>query len=399
MTAAICLLYSLLISVAVDQTENYLIGNYIEREHTRISQLYTSQSLAEKTKVDNNLDVWLTKFNQTITEGMQVYASDSTKLPTLFKNLEQGMHEFFEQDFYVLVKPIAFNEKDIVLIYDETTISSVDRFFPLLSGVLTLISLIIILISLITAWLVSKKIAFPISNLSQQLKTDSPRTPFKEEQRQDEIGELARTFSQMLARLNGFLEREKQFTRHTSHELRTPISVIANSLNVLKLPTINEEKKQRNLDRIERSARQINELIETFLLLGREESKLRHSQVLQMETMIMASLNKIEPMHISPELEIDKTVMVAANPTLVAILLDNLIKNAVGHAHNQIKICLQQHQLVIHNDTKSVNGGQKEGYGFGQQIIRRIVDDLGWRIEVENKPKTFTVTVIFTHQV
>jgi heavy metal sensor kinase len=42
----------------------------------------------------------------------------------------------------------------------------------------------------------------------------------------DELGELAETFDQMLARLEAAFERQRQFTADASHELRTPLTIV-----------------------------------------------------------------------------------------------------------------------------------------------------------------------------
>jgi signal transduction histidine kinase len=44
--------------------------------------------------------------------------------------------------------------------------------------------------------------------------------------RNDELGELADTFDEMLARLEGSFERQRRFTADASHELRTPLSIV-----------------------------------------------------------------------------------------------------------------------------------------------------------------------------
>ncbi len=393
-TTTVCLLYSLLIALAVDYTEYHLINNYLEREHARISRLYQSITGPERAEAMKNLDIWLAGSGQLLGKDINVFSSDSVKLPLQFRNLTPDMHEFHEEDFFVLVKPIALNQQNIVLIYDETTISQIDDIFPWLGAFLTLVSLLIVFISLVVAYFVSRKIAFPITNLSQQLKADTPITPFKEEQRQDEIGELARSFSQMLKRLNGFLDREKQFTRHVSHELRTPAGVITNCLSVLKLPDISKEKRQRNLDRIEQSTQTINELIETFLILGREESKLTHGQPLQLHSMILACLNKIETKTLQPKLELDENVTVHANPRLVTILLDNLIKNACHYGKSNIQIKLKRDQLDIRNDLKE-SIETVHGYGYGQEIIQRIITELGWRQTIVHQNGQYRVTLVF----
>ncbi len=50
-------------------------------------------------------------------------------------------------------------------------------------------------------------------------------------QRQDEFGQLAATFDQMLARLEASFKLQAQFTTDASHELRTPLTIIALEIN------------------------------------------------------------------------------------------------------------------------------------------------------------------------
>lgn len=48
----------------------------------------------------------------------------------------------------------------------------------------------------------------------------------------DEVGKLAQTFDQMLARLQDSFERERRFTADAAHELRTPLTVLKGQIEV-----------------------------------------------------------------------------------------------------------------------------------------------------------------------
>ncbi|MEJ2750857.1 MAG: HAMP domain-containing protein, partial [Anaerolineae bacterium] len=63
------------------------------------------------------------------------------------------------------------------------------------------------------------------ADLSQRLDLDLPP---------DEIGELAHTFNEMLARLERAFERERQLTSDVSHELRTPLGMLKTQLSLAR---------------------------------------------------------------------------------------------------------------------------------------------------------------------
>src|ERR687896_388085 len=48
----------------------------------------------------------------------------------------------------------------------------------------------------------------------------------------DEVGRLARTFDEMIARLDDAFQRQRQFTADASHELRTPLTIIKGQIDV-----------------------------------------------------------------------------------------------------------------------------------------------------------------------
>ncbi len=50
----------------------------------------------------------------------------------------------------------------------------------------------------------------------------------------DEIGDLSRSFSSVLARLAEYASYQEQMASRLSHELRTPIAVVRSSLDNLK---------------------------------------------------------------------------------------------------------------------------------------------------------------------
>lgn len=89
-------------------------------------------------------------------------------------------------------------------------------------------------------------------------------------QSQDDAQVLAGTLNRMLDRLDGSLARERRFIRETSHELRTPITILRGHLELLgsdASPEEFEETTELLLDELDRMAR----LVEDMALLARME--------------------------------------------------------------------------------------------------------------------------------
>jgi two-component system sensor histidine kinase CpxA len=88
--------------------------------------------------------------------------------------------------------------------------------------------------------------------------------------RNDEISRLAHDFDGMAERIESLLTSQRVLLRDISHELRSPLSRLNVALELCRKGTDPEIAK--NLDRIEREACKLNEMIEQLLTLNRVES-------------------------------------------------------------------------------------------------------------------------------
>jgi len=126
-------------------------------------------------------------------------------------------------------------------------------------------------------------------NLGLRLKIDNPR---------DEIGQLAATFNETLARLEDSFTRTRRFNIDVSHELRTPLTILRGDTEVgLKWAKVPEEFRallQSNLDEIGR----ISDIIEHLLELSRAaEGKLSLvTEEVDLEELLRALLKDSAPL-------------------------------------------------------------------------------------------------------
>jgi two-component system OmpR family sensor kinase len=92
-------------------------------------------------------------------------------------------------------------------------------------------------------------------------------------ERTDELGQLARAFNGLVARLRAALHTQRQFMADASHELRTPVSVIRSAADVtLSRPQRDEAEYREALTMVGGEARRMSRLVEDMLVLARADA-------------------------------------------------------------------------------------------------------------------------------
>ncbi len=101
-------------------------------------------------------------------------------------------------------------------------------------------------------------------SLDQQLPVVNPR---------DELGQLATTFNDLLARLNAAFEEQRRFMADASHELRNPLSVISTATGVtLKKERRDEEEYREALHMVAEQTRRLSRIVNDMFMLARADA-------------------------------------------------------------------------------------------------------------------------------
>jgi heavy metal sensor kinase len=88
----------------------------------------------------------------------------------------------------------------------------------------------------------------------------------------DEIGELARTFDNMLARLQAAFERQRQFVADASHELRTPLTIVGLETSRALAARRSQNEYERALRVIHSENDLMSHLVNDLLTLARMDN-------------------------------------------------------------------------------------------------------------------------------
>ena len=310
----------------------------------------------------------------------------------------------------VLVRDTEFGR--LYITYDITTQLVEQRIAAgiLAVGVITTI--------LLTAWLAYKlsgRLVDPVKQLANRLGHIDPgerQLRIAGEFAGNELEPIARSIDTFLERLDGFVEREQSFTATASHELRTPLAVIQGAVELLAEQHEDQPHSQKALGRIQRAVREMADFTDALLVLSREERR-------DDGTDLVCDLNALLPRIVEDqqatvyqqaltlEIESTQTVRVAAPDSMVAMVLGNLIRNALQHSGGQPVHCkLEANRFTVRNQGHLADTQRRQlftrgfttragGHGMGLYLARRICDRYGWSIELDNQESWVEAGVTF----
>ncbi len=127
-----------------------------------------------------------------------------------------------------------------------------------------------LLVTLITAWLLARRITAPVARLAQAAHQigSGERPPRLPESGEHELAELERIFNQTAAQLAARRENQSTLLAGVSHDLRTPLARMKMALGMLA-----EERTSPLLSRMERDVAEMETLIGAQLELARSQER------------------------------------------------------------------------------------------------------------------------------
>lgn len=282
--------------------------------------------------------------------------------------------------------------------------------------------LVVIFVSFIFSFTVSKKICVPIRQISNTAEKFAKRSfgeridLAKSSYNIKEMRELADTFNHMANDLEKSEEIRNNFISDVSHELRTPMTTIKGFVDGILDGTIPEESRNTYLKIVSDEVSRLTKLVNNFLDVSRMEN---NNTVMEFKNFDIAEVirigvigleNRIEQKHISVELNFEETNMyVYADYDSIKRVVTNLLDNAVKFTNENGKIVAsakrRKKEIVVSiyntgmgiskddsvyvfkrfykaDKSRSIN---KEGTGIGLYIVNDIIAKHGKKITVESK--------------
>lgn len=350
-------------------------------------------------------------------------------LPLHYAELSNGKH-ILEEDgrtYIVAVNKGHQVEGNPVWGYIKFDISHMNQDNTVIYVAFAGITLVFLLLAYVLAIFVSKRALKPLSDLASRLDHltsdqtihdihPEPLAPYFSE---DEVGKIATALDGYAEKLTNYVTRDKEFNADVSHELRTPLAVIKSTTELIASKPGMTAKELKRINRIERAVKQSTELIETLLLLAREERKEQHGlERTQPALIIRDIIEGFEPtLRLKPvttEVIENDWLQVKAPESVVSVVLSNLIGNAIKYTpEGVVKVVIDKNSITVSDEGIGVSESElpklferhyrvgkstSKGSGIGLAIVKRLCELYNWQIDISRNQETgLSATLTFNH--
>jgi two-component system sensor histidine kinase CpxA len=153
--------------------------------------------------------------------------------------------------------------------------------------------------------------------------------------RRDEIGDLVRDFNRMADRIENLVTAQRQLITDISHELRSPLARLNVALGLARQRA--GEEAGASLDRIEREAERLNDMIGQLLTLARLDSGARPNETMPvqltalLEDIVADAQFEAGARHCAVQLAHADECTVYGDHELLRSAIENVVRNAVRY--------------------------------------------------------------------
>jgi two-component system sensor histidine kinase QseC len=303
-------------------------------------------------------------------------------------------------------------ERDVQVFVGEHESARRDIVWALLRGTLWPLAAVLPLLGVAVWWAVRQGTA-PLRALGATLAARQPQAldPVTLQDSPAEMLPMLEALNRLFGRIGAMVDAERRFTADAAHELRTPIAAIRAQAQVALMDTDEAGRRhalQATLDGCDRATR----LVEQLLTLSRLESGTMPAQgTVDLGAVVRRVVAELAPRALARqqrlEVDADAPCAVFADETLLAVLVRNLVDNAVRYspAGAQVRVAVLTSAGPASRAALSVEdsgpglaeadlqrlgerffrvlGSGEAGSGLGWSIVRRVATVLGAEVRVE----------------
>lgn len=348
----------------------------------------------------------------------------TTELPAELPEASGTIQSGGELFAYVTI-PVIWADGEVADLTIAQSMREVTGNLRILRFVLIMVTGLAMIPVIFSSVVLGRIITKPITDLTNTMTRIQRNGQFEKlqitEETNDEIGQMGRTFNEMMALLEENYTKQEEFVSNASHELKTPLTVIGSYAKLLQRQGMQDEKiADEGLAAIRAETDRMKALIEQLLHIARQSeaqlelSKVNVVEVLEQTTTALSTSYNREFQLLASEPVIFVTTDLAKLKQLLYILLDNARKYSNDRievaAKNERRPTIQIRDYGIGIPKESLpliferfyrvdkaRSRDTGGSGLGLSLAKQLADSLGVELEIESiEGMGTTVSIIFS---
>ena len=251
----------------------------------------------------------------------------------------------------------------------------------------------------ISGFVIASRVVRPVKRLTQAANdvavTQDVDQPI-EVQRDDEFGQLAASFNQMLSALSASREQQHRLVTDASHELRTPITSLRTNLeHIQRSASIPENERQEILDDVLFELDELTGLVTELVELATDRHQMDDPSLVELDDLVDVVVQRHQRRTSSPIELTAEPCQVMAVPALLERAISNMLDNALKWSppaaaiHVEVVdgsvtvrddgpgISLDERERVFERFYRSEDAKSSPGSGLGLSIVRHVAENFG----------------------
>ncbi len=430
------LLFSVFILIFLWTTEVFFFDQYY-----RNSKIKDTKEVANTIKIFSNKETFKDILNQTSIDkevcieivddgGLPIYmASFFGKgcLPNTTSNIDfksSFIRSNKEQETFEIVNPRFKNDTIVQAVklenntyaFINSSIEPIESITYLNRNLLIVATIIVLLLSLVTSYYVSKHISTPITHLSKQAKRLAKQdfeADFETTSSIEEIKELEESLNYAKGELEKTDELRRDLMANVSHDLKTPLTMIkAYAEACTEIHKNKPEKQQEDMNTIINETERLTTLVNDILTLSKmqnniEELEIEEFNLIELINQILKTYTYLEEKEdYKFEFIHDKDeYTIKADKKKLEQVIYNLLNNAINYTgeDNKVTIEVNKNKVSITDTGKGIKEedlpyiwdkyykNKKKhkrnlvGTGLGLSIVKQILEAHNYKYGVNSK--------------
>ena len=316
--------------------------------------------------------------------------------------------------FRVLSSYISINGK-LYHLQTETNIEEADETMLAIAIVTLLFFALLVIGFIFLNRRIAKQIWQPFRNTLKKLKSfdlTTQRAISFDKTNIEEFEELNQSLQKLIDKNISVYSQQKTFIENASHELQTPLAVLKSKLDLLLQNKNITSEQAELLTAIDLPLSRITRINKNLLLLAKIENKqFAEVENIELTEVINETLELLSDYTTLKQISVDENfsekLFLSCNKTLLEILVNNLLINAIVHNTEQgkIQISFSNKTLTVSNTGKTplnneklferftISSSETANSGLGLAIVKEICNRYNWHIHYtfENNLHSFSV--------